>query len=113
MGTSLLTGYGFSWIHHQRTIPNSQKFLVQSSRGSEIYKAKFAKTSSKGSGLADEEEARKLSEVIKRRSILVSSGFSLCSSVVVLGFPFQGLAEIKQGLLAGRVPGLSEPDEQG
>ncbi|KAI3896796.1 hypothetical protein MKW98_009649, partial [Papaver atlanticum] len=28
-------------------------------------------------------------------------------------FPSDGLAVIKQGLLAGRVPGLSDPDEQG
>lgn len=49
--------------------------------------------------------------VMKRRSVLVS-GASLISSAV-LGFPADGLAVVKQGLLAGRVPGLSEPDEQG
>lgn len=48
---------------------------------------------------------------LHRRSILVS-GFTLTSSAV-FGFAKDGLAVVKQGLLAGRVPGLSEPDEQG
>ncbi|WCJ43431.1 Mog1/PsbP/DUF1795-like photosystem II reaction center PsbP family protein [Euphorbia peplus] len=46
-----------------------------------------------------------------RRSVLVS-GASLLSSAA-LGFPIQGLAAVKQGPLAGRIPGLSEPDQQG
>ncbi|XP_026393191.1 psbP domain-containing protein 4, chloroplastic-like [Papaver somniferum] len=50
---------------------------------------------------------------LKRREALVS-GVSLVSSSVLMGsFPSDGLAVIKQGLLAGRVPGLSDPDEQG
>uniref|UniRef100_A0A0F7GXJ6 Photosystem II reaction center PsbP family protein n=1 Tax=Pelargonium transvaalense TaxID=158603 RepID=A0A0F7GXJ6_9ROSI len=49
--------------------------------------------------------------VLKRRTTLVS-GVSLVSSAV-LGFSGEGVAAVKQGLLAGRVPGLSEPDEQG
>ncbi|MCL7031343.1 hypothetical protein MKW94_030480 [Papaver nudicaule] len=50
---------------------------------------------------------------LKRREALVS-GVSLVSSTVLMGsFPSPGLAVIKQGLLAGRVPGLSDPDEQG
>lgn len=48
---------------------------------------------------------------LNRRSAIVSSA-SLISSVL-LGFPGEGSAVIKQGLLAGRVPGLSEPDEEG
>ncbi|KAK7856497.1 psbp domain-containing protein 4 [Quercus suber] len=48
---------------------------------------------------------------MKRRSVLVS-GVSLISSAG-LGSPREGLAVVKQGLLAGRIPGLSEPDEQG
>lgn len=46
-----------------------------------------------------------------RRTAMVS-GVSLVSSAMI-GFPKEGLAVIKQGLLAGRVPGLSEPNEQG
>ncbi|PIN14142.1 Photosystem II [Handroanthus impetiginosus] len=49
--------------------------------------------------------------LIKRRAAL-ASGVALISSAV-FGFPREGLAVVKQGLLAGRVPGLSEPDEQG
>lgn len=48
---------------------------------------------------------------LNRRTAIVS-GASLISSVV-LGFPGEGSAVVKQGLLAGRVPGLSEPDEEG
>lgn len=48
---------------------------------------------------------------LNRRSAIVS-GASLMSSVL-LGFPGEGSAVVKQGLLAGRVPGLSEPDEEG
>ncbi|PNX76556.1 psbP domain-containing protein 4 chloroplastic-like, partial [Trifolium pratense] len=36
----------------------------------------------------------------------------LVSGVSLLGFPGVSLAVVKQGLLAGRIPGLSEPDEQ-
>lgn len=50
-------------------------------------------------------------KVLSRRSVM-ASGFSLVSSTA-LGFPGEGLAVVKQGLLAGRVPGLSEPDDEG
>ncbi|CAL5333066.1 unnamed protein product [Camellia sinensis] len=58
-----------------------------------------------------DEEGGDFSGFLKRRQALVS-GAGLISSAV-LGFPSQGLAVVKQGLLAGRIPGLSEPDEQG
>uniref|UniRef100_A0A1J3CND1 PsbP domain-containing protein 4, chloroplastic n=1 Tax=Noccaea caerulescens TaxID=107243 RepID=A0A1J3CND1_NOCCA len=51
-------------------------------------------------------------KVLSRRSVLASSGFSLVSSAALV-FPEEGLAVVKQGLLAGRVPGLSEPDDEG
>ncbi|CAG7904824.1 hypothetical protein IGI04_028985 [Brassica rapa subsp. trilocularis] len=51
--------------------------------------------------------------VLSRRSLLATvSGLSLVSSTS-LAFPGEGLAVVKQGLLAGRVPGLSEPDDEG
>lgn len=50
-------------------------------------------------------------EIVGRRSALVS-GISLGSGLM-LGFPREGLAVVKQGLLAGRIPGLSDPDENG
>lgn len=43
---------------------------------------------------------------LNRRSVVIS-GVSLA-----LAFPGEGIAAVKQGLLAGRIPGLSEPDEQ-
>ncbi|KAJ0829207.1 hypothetical protein HanLR1_Chr00c0026g0693711 [Helianthus annuus] len=58
---------------------------------------------------ADSEENVK---VLGRRTALVS-GVSLVSSATLIGFPKDGLAVVKQGLLAGRIPGLSEPNEQG
>ncbi|KAJ0256008.1 PsbP domain-containing protein 4 [Hirschfeldia incana] len=52
-------------------------------------------------------------KVLSRRSLLATvSGLSLVSSTS-LAFPGEGLAVVKQGLLAGRVPGLSEPDDEG
>lgn len=51
-------------------------------------------------------ESEKCSSLVNRRRVL-ASGISL------LGFPSESLAVVKQGLLAGRIPGLSEPDEQG
>ncbi|KFK42110.1 hypothetical protein AALP_AA2G212300 [Arabis alpina] len=47
--------------------------------------------------------------VLSRRSVM-ATGFSLVSSTAIGG---EALAVVKQGLLAGRVPGLSEPDDEG
>ncbi|RRT43441.1 hypothetical protein B296_00025906 [Ensete ventricosum] len=46
-----------------------------------------------------------------RRLCALASGLSLVSGML-LGSPGDGSA-VTQGLLAGRVPGLSEPDENG
>lgn len=56
------------------------------------------------------EESERLLQAVTRRSAMVSA-MSLVTTA--FGFPETGLAVVKQGLLAGRVPGLSEPDEQG
>ncbi|ESQ46551.1 hypothetical protein EUTSA_v10000289mg [Eutrema salsugineum] len=58
-------------------------------------------------------EDERCAKVLSRRSVMVSSGFSLVSSTTALVLPGEGLAVVKQGLLAGRVPGLSEPDDEG
>ncbi|CAN8234294.1 unnamed protein product [Cochlearia groenlandica] len=50
--------------------------------------------------------------VLSRRSVMASSVLSLVSTTALV-FPGDGLAVVKQGLLAGRVPGLSEPDDEG
>ncbi|XP_047322344.1 psbP domain-containing protein 4, chloroplastic isoform X1 [Impatiens glandulifera] len=50
---------------------------------------------------------------LKRRQVLLSSGAALISSPAGLPIPGDAFAVVKQGLLAGRIPGLSEPDQQG
>uniref|UniRef100_A0A0F7GYS2 Photosystem II reaction center PsbP family protein n=1 Tax=Francoa sonchifolia TaxID=23250 RepID=A0A0F7GYS2_9ROSI len=94
MGTTFFTSCSFSWRHHQQIIPSRTKIAADA----------------RESGLI-EGEMEKICGVWKRRTVLVSGG-SLISSAV-LGFPGEGFAVVKQGFLAGRVPGLSEPDEQG
>lgn len=108
MGTSVFTSCSFSWRDHQPIIP-SHRFLSRSSldKGFAVAKA-VADTRPNSYG---DEETDKLSGSLKRRSAIVS-GVSLISSAI-LGFPSEGLSAVKQGLLAGRIPGLSEPDEQG
>lgn len=108
MGTALFTSCSFSWRYHQQIIPCNH-LLAQSSLESGISRAKVTADSGENGLVGGEIE--KCSGLMKRRSVLVS-GVSLISSAV-LGSPREGLAAVKQGLLAGRIPGLSEPDEQG
>ncbi|KAK9270434.1 hypothetical protein L1049_026013 [Liquidambar formosana] len=108
MGTTIFTSCCFSWRNHQQIIPSPYLFAqISPERGSSRTRA----TASSGESGYVDEETEKFSGFLKRRSAMVS-GVSLISSVV-LGFPSDGLAVVKQGLLAGRIPGLSEPDEQG
>ncbi|EOY16594.1 Mog1/PsbP/DUF1795-like photosystem II reaction center PsbP family protein [Theobroma cacao] len=109
MGTTLFTGCSsFSWKCHQQVAPSCS--LAQSSPDNGVSSVK-AVPGSRGIALADKEKEESWEILSRRRSILVS-GISLASSSV-LGFPGEGLAVVKQGLLAGRIPGLSEPDDQG
>ncbi|XP_019415949.1 PREDICTED: psbP domain-containing protein 4, chloroplastic [Lupinus angustifolius] len=62
---------------------------------------------SKDSCTINSGESKKCSSLLVNRRALLASGVSL------LGFQGESLAVVKQGLLAGRIPGLSEPDEQG
>ncbi|KQJ91945.1 psbP domain-containing protein 4, chloroplastic [Brachypodium distachyon] len=57
-----------------------------------------------------EEESERVA-LVGRRHALAST--AAACGVSVLGFAGDGLAVVKQGLLAGRIPGLSEPDENG
>jgi len=59
--------------------------------------------------------AASASKNINRESekLLVNRRTVLASGISLLGFPRESLAVVKQNLLAGRIPGLSEPDEQG
>ncbi|KAJ6685282.1 PSBP DOMAIN-CONTAINING PROTEIN 4 CHLOROPLASTIC [Salix purpurea] len=108
MGTSLLTSCGLQWrYHHQQIIPGSH--LLGHSHESFPPRAKITAESRKSGFLDGENE--KSAGFLNRRSVLVS-GVSLVSTSV-LGSAGEGLAVVKQGLLAGRIPGLSEPDDQG
>ncbi|MQL68939.1 hypothetical protein Taro_001231 [Colocasia esculenta] len=60
---------------------------------------------------ADEGSELNSEQLLRRRAAMVS-GLALVSSVA-LGFPGEPALAVKQGLLAGRIPGLSEPDENG
>ena len=108
MGTALFTSCSFSWRYKQQIIPSSH-LLAQSSLENGISRAKVIADS--GESKLVDGEIEKWSGLMKRRSVFVS-GVSLISSAV-LGSPRDGLAVVKQGLLAGRIPGLSDPDEQG
>jgi hypothetical protein len=59
-----------------------------------------------GSKILEEVEMR-----IGRRDAIIS-GFSMVSSWLALDYTAEAMA-VKQGLLAGRIPGLSDPDERG
>lgn len=89
------------WKNNQRIIPHQN--LVAQGNGQSRTRASGGSAESSGS--------EEFSGLLNRRAIL-ASGVGLISSAG-LGFPGQGLAVVKQGLLAGRIPGLSEPDEEG
>lgn len=91
MGTTLVPNCNFSWRHHPHNL------LLQ---GSEISRIRPV------SCYRGETETQ--SVAVNRRCVLLSG-----VSSTLLGFTGESLAVVKQGLLAGRVPGLSEPDEQG
>ncbi|MBA0738118.1 hypothetical protein Gogos_011526 [Gossypium gossypioides] len=106
MGTTLFSGCrSFSW----QQLSLSCTFAHSSSSENGISRPKAVPTS-RGNGLVDKEKDNSLG-ISTRRSLLIT-GISVASSSV-LGFPGEGMAVVKQGLLAGRIPGLSEPDEQG
>jgi hypothetical protein len=108
MGTTLLTSCGIQWrYNHQQIVPDNH--LLSHSQKSFPSRAKITAESRKNGFLDGENE--KSAWFLKRRSVLVS-GVSLVSTSV-LGSAGEGLAVVKQGLLAGRIPGLSEPDDQG
>lgn len=106
MCTTLFSGCrSFSW--QQLSLSCSLAHSSSSENG--IPRPKTVPTS-RGNGLVDKEKDNSWG-ISSRRSLLIT-GISVASSSV-LGFPGEGVAVVKQGLLAGRIPGLSEPDEQG
>lgn len=95
MATIVYTSPCLSWKNNRQTCASGKwRFRTRASACS---------TEGTNSG----EESKKKSGMVNRRSAMISG------ASMVLGFPGEGLAVVKQGLLAGRVPGLSEPDEQG
>uniref|UniRef100_A0A0F7GYM5 Photosystem II reaction center PsbP family protein n=1 Tax=Pelargonium myrrhifolium TaxID=253081 RepID=A0A0F7GYM5_9ROSI len=92
--TTVLGWFSFSWRCHQKIIPSD-------CHGNWISRRR-------GCCCCSDENISEKSK-LKRRTALVGG-----VSSAVLGFSGgAGLAAVKQGLLAGRVPGLSEPDQQG
>lgn len=67
------------------------------------------------SGSHEEEEQREgVMALVGRRNALASAAAAAAAcGVSVLGFAGDGLAAAKQGPLAGRIPGLSGPDQNG
>ncbi|KAJ1395791.1 Mog1/PsbP, alpha/beta/alpha sandwich [Sesbania bispinosa] len=107
MATALSTTSVLSWRNPQHMhIPPSSQTLCHSSVQNGILKT-VAASVSKDSSLINGESEKGSSLLVNRRAVLASSAVSL------LGFSGESLAVVKQGLLAGRIPGLSEPDEQG
>uniref|UniRef100_A0A0F7GZ57 Photosystem II reaction center PsbP family protein n=1 Tax=Monsonia marlothii TaxID=163685 RepID=A0A0F7GZ57_9ROSI len=112
MGTTTTTIYGwcsssssFCWRgqFHQKIKIGSRQIQIENG---------LSKSQSRIRAGCSEVGDREGSVCLKRRTALVS-GISLISSAV-LGFSSEeGVAVVNQGLLAGRIPGLSEPDEQG
>ncbi|XP_052190203.1 psbP domain-containing protein 4, chloroplastic isoform X1 [Diospyros lotus] len=105
MVTASITSCCSLWRTHQQLNPRHRHMVVHSSSD----KSKVSAVP-RENGFVDE-QSESSSGFLKRRQALVS-GICLISSAV-LGFPREGAAAIKQGPLAGRIPGLSEPDEQG
>ncbi|KAF8026509.1 hypothetical protein BT93_F3100 [Corymbia citriodora subsp. variegata] len=64
-------------------------------------------------GLAGEEEDGFAGNGGLSRRLALVSAACLVSSTGALGFSGEGVAAVKQGSVAGRIPGLSEPDEKG
>ncbi|XP_077231753.1 thylakoid lumenal protein (Mog1/PsbP/DUF1795-like photosystem II reaction center PsbP family protein) [Tasmannia lanceolata] len=119
MGSTFFTSCYFSYKHHHQSTnflcrnPQNSKQVIKSHIHAKSPPPKGYETTkfnavAKENGFTDE-ESEKLFGLLRRRSA-ITFGFSLIS--FVLGFSKDGLA-VKQGLLAGRIPGLSEPDENG
>lgn len=120
--TSSFTSCCSLWAYRRHSIPSySNRHVVVayslSQRFPQTTKASASASTSalRENGHVDEEGRNSDGFDLKRRqlALLLVSGVSLISSSAILGFPEEGLAVVKQGLLAGRIPGLSEPDEQG
>lgn len=102
MATALSTTCVLPW----RNSPSSQTLCHYSSQNGILRTVAVASVSKHSCMISNGESEESSSLLVNRRTLLVSG-------VSLLGFQGESLAVVKQGLLAGRVPGLSEPDEQG
>lgn len=107
MGTVVQSISGLSW-RNNRQIVASQGLVSQSAQ--EKAQSRIRASAGSTQNWCCTVENEEFSGLMSRRAAM-ASGVALVSSAVV-GFPGDGLALVKQGLLAGRIPGLSEPDEQ-
>ncbi|EYU23837.1 hypothetical protein ABFS82_14G307700 [Erythranthe guttata] len=98
MGTAVQCISRLSWKNNH---PHFQSHVLVSQPASDKVQSRIIRAAA----IAKDDE-------MNRRAV-IASGVALLSSAAGFGFPGNGLAVIKQGLLAGRIPGLSEPDEQG
>ncbi|XP_058786843.1 psbP domain-containing protein 4, chloroplastic [Vicia villosa] len=101
MATALSTTTLLSWRRNPQ-----QMYFQPSSMKNEISRTVPASVSKDSFSINEESDQCTTSLLVNRRTVL-GSGISL------LGFPGVSLAVVKQGLLAGRIPGLSEPDKEG
>ncbi|TKY74166.1 PsbP domain-containing protein 4 [Spatholobus suberectus] len=103
MATALSTTSVFCWRNQQLThiSPSSQTLCHSSLQNGTL------RTVAASASKDINRESEKCSSLLVNRRTVLASGVSL------LGFPGESLAVVEQGFLAGRIPGLSEPDEQG
>lgn len=112
MGTTVYSSCLFPWKNKQKIVTPHSVVANSSSLEKRGSRTKIGDVGSREKEVFEEENEGFNCGVLKRRTAIVK-GVSLISSGVVLGVAEKGLAVVKQGLLAGRIPGLSEPDEQG
>ncbi|KAK4387362.1 PsbP domain-containing protein 4, chloroplastic [Sesamum angolense] len=108
MGTVVQSISCLSWRKSSQIV-TSQNVVTQSAQ--EKAQSRIRTAAGSTQNLCCTVENEEFSGLLNRRAA-IASGVALVSSAV-FGFPGDGLAVVKQGLLAGRIPGLSEPDEQG
>ena len=111
MGTAIVTSCScFPWRINHQIVPSHHVLLAHASLEKGCSRRK-AIADSRESGCLEGEVSDRNYGLLTRREAIVS-GVGLVSSAVLV-IPREGLAVVKQGPLAGRIPGLSEPDEQG
>lgn len=110
MGTTLISSCRLPWKSNLQT--TTPLHIVCHSPVDDRCSRVKANGYSMETGLASEEEDRLAGNGGLTRRLALVSAACLVSSTGALGFSGEGVAAVKQGSLAGRIPGLSEPDER-